>query len=104
MNKYQEILERITINYCATCENFDCEKNKLKKVECDCPFQEDINDLQELVDENKKLKEAIKVISNYFSVSDEFGNYEMYSSFPDYVYIKKEEFELLKEVFEDVKN
>ena len=53
MNKYQEALDRIEINYCSSCENLDCQRDKLKKVHCDCPFQVDIDDLQELVDEEK---------------------------------------------------
>lgn len=52
MNKYKEALERIKINYCVCCESFI---DTSKDIECDCPFQNDINELQELVDKEKAL-------------------------------------------------
>ena len=60
MDRYQEALERIIVNFCCTCDIFDCEKDKLKKIHYDCPFLEDIYILQELVDKETPKKPVIK--------------------------------------------
>lgn len=64
MNKYQNALDIAILNSCSDCENFDCEKDKLKKIHCDCPFQECIDLLQELVDKATP-KKPIKIKIDY---------------------------------------
>lgn len=40
----------------------NCQRDKLKKVHCDCPFQVDIDNLQELVDEYNVNESNIREI------------------------------------------
>lgn len=128
MNKYQEALDDIMCDSYNCIENNyedsfrQCYKKQFATLQelinnynaiqdvyfkNEPPESADLNarKLQELYDfdkklikENQKLKAAIEVLFNYFSITDEFGKYELYSSFPDYTEIDKKEYELLEEV------
>lgn len=62
MNKYQEALERIKINYCVCCEKF---LEISEDIECDCPYQNDINELQELI--NKETPRELNYIADGYA-------------------------------------
>lgn len=62
-------------------------------------IDKETNKLEQL----EKLKAAIKILKKYFTVSEEQLNkiFLIYANFPDYTYISKEHYELLKEVLND---